>query len=125
MRQLVSINWLWRYRVRNSMRETLWILPVLGMLAAMVAVRLVESVDRSLGWQSNVRPETALVVLGTMASSMFSFIVFISSALLLSVQLASAQLTPRIIAYLFRDPVMKIALATFVFSFTFTVAVLV
>jgi uncharacterized membrane protein len=125
MRQLVPINWLWRYRARNAMRDTLWILPILGMLAAMVTVRIVESIDRSFGWQSDVRPETALVVLGTMASSMFSFIVFLSSALLLSVQLASAQLTPRIIAFLFRDPVMKLALATFVFAFTFTVAVLV
>src|SRR3954469_7846666 len=125
MRQLVSINWLWRYRFRSALRETLWIFPVLGVFVAMVAVRLVALLDRSLGWQSNVRPETALVVLGTMASSMFSFIVFLSSALLLSVQLASAQLTPRIIAYIFRDPVVKAALAAFVFSFTFTLGVIV
>ena len=46
-------------------------------------------------------------VLGMMASSMFTFIVFVCSALLIAVQLASAQLTPRIIAIVFRDPVTK------------------
>ena len=42
-----------------------------------------------------------------MAASMFTFIVFVSSALLVAVQLASAQLTPRIIGIVFRDPVTK------------------
>ena len=57
------------------------------------------------------------MVLGTMASSMFTFIVFVSSALLVAVQLASAQLTPRIIALVFRDPVTKFSLTVFVFTF--------
>ena len=45
--------------------------------------------------------------------------------LLVAVQLASSQLTPRIIAIVFRDPVTKFALVVFVFSFTFALAVLV
>ena len=60
-----------------------------------------------------------------MASSMFTFIVFVCSALLIAVQLASTQLTPRIIGFVFRDPVTKIALTIFVFVFTFSQAVLV
>ncbi len=60
-----------------------------------------------------------------MASSMFTFIVFVCSALLIAVQLASAQLTPRIIAIVFRDPVTKLSLTLFVFTFTFSLAVLV
>ena len=60
-----------------------------------------------------------------MASSMFTFIVFVSSALRVAVQLASSQLTPRIIAIVFRDPITKLSLVVFVFCFTFTLAVLV
>jgi uncharacterized membrane protein len=56
---------------------------------------------------------------------MFTFIVFVSSALLIAVQLASAQLSPRIIAIVFRDPITKISLTLFVFIFTFSLAVLV
>jgi uncharacterized membrane protein len=56
---------------------------------------------------------------------MFTFIVFVSSALLVAVQLASAQLTPRIIGILFRSPVMRAALSLFVFTFTFSLAALI
>ena len=45
--------------------------------------------------------------------------------LLVSVQLASSQLTPRIIAIVFRDPVTRFSLTVFVFTFTFTLATLV
>lgn len=101
-------------------------LPVLGILSAMILVRVVYAAERSwLGLKWDVEQSTALMVLGTMASSMFTFIVFLSSALLLAVQLASAQLTPRIIAFIFRDPVVKLSLAAFVFSFTFTLGVIV
>lgn len=124
MRQRVFSNWLWRYRVRNFFYDSIWVLPVLGMIAAMILVRVVYAIERQVGWTWDVEPATALLVLGTMASSMFTFIVFLSSALLLAVQLASAQLTPRIIAFIFRDPVVKGALAAFVFSFTFTLGVI-
>jgi uncharacterized membrane protein len=124
MRQLVFTNWLWRYRVRNFFYDSIWVLPVVGITAAMILVRVVYAIERQLGWTSDVDPNTALMFLNTMASSMFTFIVFLSSALLLAVQLASAQLTPRIIAFIFRDPVVKAALAVFVFSFTFTLAVI-
>src|SRR5262249_35780886 len=40
-------------------------------------------------------------------------------------QLASSQLTPRIIAIVFRDPVTRFSLAVFVFVFTFSLAALV
>jgi uncharacterized membrane protein len=63
--------------------------------------------------------------MSTIASSMFTFIVFLCSSLLLVVQLASAQLTPRIISLLFRDPVVRLAMTVFTFCFTFTLAVLV
>jgi uncharacterized membrane protein len=76
-------------------------------------------------WESTIRPDAVRLVLGTMASSMFTFIVFVSSALLIAVQLASSQLTPRIIAIVFNDPIIKSSLSVFVFTFTFTLAVLV
>ena len=56
---------------------------------------------------------------------MFTFIVFVCSALLVAVQLASAQLTPRIIGIVFRDPVTKYSSTLFVFAFAFTLSVMV
>ena len=119
------MTWLQRYRVRHYLRNSIWIWPLLSMAAAIVAVRLLHWIEEGMGWTSDLNPSTAHAVLGTMASSMFTFIVFVSSALLVAVQLASSQLTPRIIAIVFRDPLTKASLVVFVFTFTFTLAVLI
>src|SRR4051812_1903042 len=117
------MSWLQRYRVRAYFKNSIWILPALSMPAALVAVRLLHGVEQALGWQPSTHTETARSVLGTMAASMFTFVVFVSSALLVAVQLASAQLTPRIIPFVFRDPITRFSMTVFVFTFTFTLAV--
>jgi uncharacterized membrane protein len=119
------MTWLQRYNVRHFTINSIWIFPVIGILAALAAVPLLHEFEEALGWESSANPEAVRVVLGTLAGSMFTFIVFVSSALLISVQLASAQLTPRIIAIVFRDPVTKFSLTIFVFIFTFSLAALV
>jgi uncharacterized membrane protein len=95
------------------------------MLAALGTAWLLYGIETRKGWESSVQPDTAQTVLGTLASSMFTFIVFVSSALLVAVQLASSQLTPRIIAIVFKDPITRGSLVVFVFAFTFTLAALV
>jgi uncharacterized membrane protein len=119
------MTWLQRYQVRHYFRNSIWILPAAGMLVALIAVPLLHRMENAMGWEAAINPETARTVLGTLAASMFTFIVFVSSALLVAVQLASAQLTPRIISIVFRDPVTKLSLTVFVFIFTFSLAVLV
>jgi uncharacterized membrane protein len=119
------MNWVKRYRVRHYVTNSIWILPLVSMAAALAAVPLLHRLEAALGWESADNVETVRVLLGTVASSLFTFIVFVSSALLIAVQLASAQLSPRIIGVLFRDPVTKFSLTLFVFVFTFSLAVLV
>jgi uncharacterized membrane protein len=119
------MTWLQRYRVRHYVTNSIWIWPVLSMVAALLVARLLHAVEEEMGWSSNLPPSSAQAVLGTMAASMFTFIVFVCSALLVAVQLASSLLTPRIIAIVFRDPVTKASMVAFVFTFTFTLAVLV
>jgi uncharacterized membrane protein len=119
------MNWLRAYRVRHYLRHSLWILPVLGMLAALICVRVLYWIDGAIRWESYFQPDPARALFGTMSSSVFTLVVFVSSALLLAVQLASGQLTPRIIAILFRDPVTKYSLTVLVFSFTLSLACLI
>src|SRR5262245_59614021 len=119
------MTWLQRYHVRHYIEHSIWILPVIGMLAAMVCVRLLHWVELAWNWESRLDPDTARAVLGTIASSLFTFIVFVSTALLVAVQLASAQLTPRIIGFVFRSPIIKFALTLFVFTFTFSLSALI
>jgi uncharacterized membrane protein len=117
--------WTWRYRARLYLRNTLWIPPVLGMVLGLVAARVVGRAGAVVGHESTLDPDAARTVLVTLASSMFTFIVFVSSTLLLALQLASAQLTPRAIALIFRDPVAKCSSTLFTFTFTFVIAIVV
>src|SRR5262245_48483863 len=119
------MTWLQRHRVRHYFTHSIWILPSLGMLAALIAVRLVHRLDDATGFESSLDPDAVKTLLATLAASMFTFVVFVCSALLIAVQLASAQLTPRIIAFVFRDPVTKSCLELFVFVFTLSLAVLI
>ena len=65
-------------------------LPVLSVFVAMAVIRLLHMIEQTAGWQSDLDADTVRAVLGTMASAMFTFIVFVSSAMLVAVQLASA-----------------------------------
>jgi uncharacterized membrane protein len=119
------MTWLQRYRIQHYVRNSIWILPVVAMVGAVLLVRLLHRFEDAMGWQAGFDPDTMRAVLGALAGAMFTFIVFVCSSLLLVVQLASAQLTPRIIGVLFRDPITKITLAMFVFTFAFAISALI
>jgi uncharacterized membrane protein len=119
------MNWLQRYRIRLYLRNSIWVLPAFGIVAALLAVALLVRIDETFGWQLKMNPDTARSIMSTVAGSMFTLVVLVSSTVLVAVQLASAQLTPRIIALIYRNPFRKLALALFIFTFTFSVAVLV
>ncbi len=119
------MTWLRRYRIQHYAWNSLWLIPLSSVFIAMGLDKALRLIDDATGWKSELDVDTARAVLGAMASSTFTFIVFVSSALLVSVQLASAQLSPRIIGIVFKDPVTKLALTIFVLTFTLTLCVLV
>jgi len=118
------MTWLQRYRFRSLLANAVWLPPLAGMVAALVALPVVRHVDAVLAVKPIVSPDGARALLAGLSSSMLTFIVFVFSILLLAVQLASAQLTPRIIARVYRNRVLKGALGIFVFAFVYTLAVL-
>jgi uncharacterized membrane protein len=118
------MTWLQRYRIRHYLGNSVWIPPVVSAIGAIFLVRLLHWIEQEMGWQSPVDPSTAITVLGTMASALFTSIIFVCTALLVAVQLASAALTPRIIGVMFKDPATKSSLTLFVFTFTYSLAAL-
>jgi uncharacterized membrane protein len=118
------MTWLQRYNLRHYARNSVWLLPVAGMVAGLAAVRCLYWIDQRAGLQSAFNPDAARALFGTLAGALFTFIVFLASSLLLVVQLASAVLTPRIIGVVFRDRVTRVALTLFAFTFTYTLALL-
>src|SRR5215813_1453541 len=119
------MSWVRRYQLRLYFRNAIWIFPALSMPFALLFASLLVGYEHSIGSQLNISAETGRVVISMVAGSMFSLLVLVCSAVLVTVQLASAQLTPRVITVVYRDRYRKFALAFFVFTFTFSVSVLV
>jgi uncharacterized membrane protein len=119
------MTWLQRYRLRHFLQFSFWFVPMGAIVAALFAVRAVRWLDDQTGWSWFAFTEAgARGVLDSLSSSMLTFIVFAVSALLLAVQLASGQLTPRIIALVFALRRVKLSVGVFVFAYTFTLGAL-
>ena len=119
------MSWLDQHRLKLYTRNSIWLVPALSILAGLLLLGLLNRIDRALGWEMKLDPDTARTVIGTVAASMFTLVVVSSSAILVAVQLASAQLTPRIITLVYRSRLRKFCLSAFVLTFTFSVGALV
>jgi uncharacterized membrane protein len=85
----------------------------------------VRAVDEATRWRLlDYGPEGARALTAALASSALTYIVFLFSALLVALQVASAQLSPRVIARGLRDRRTRLCLGLFVFTFLFGVGVL-
>ena len=117
------MTWVQGYQLKRTFRRSLWLMPVLAIGLVLVVAPLFRWVDRATGWTwFNFAPEGARTILGAFTASMLTFVVFVVSSLLIVVQLASAQLTPRIIAMVFADWRLKWVLSAFTFAYTYTIA---
>ena len=71
------MTWLQRYRVRNFVRNSIWLMPSVGMVAGLIVIRALHWLESASGWESGFQPEGARAVLATLAASMFSLVVFV------------------------------------------------
>jgi uncharacterized membrane protein len=119
------MSWLQRYRLRHFLRYSFWLVPLVWMLAAAIALPVVRWLDIETGWRLfNYSEEGARQILNGLSSSMLTFMVFAVSALLLALQLASSALSPRIIAFAFASRVPQFSIGVFVFSYVFALGAL-
>lgn len=118
------MTWLQRCRFLHYVRNSIWLLPALGMGFGILFVRGLHWFEMEMGFESSMNPDSVRAVLGALAASIFTLVVFVSSALLVVLQIASSQLSPRIIGIVFRDPVTKLSITVFVFTFSVTLATL-
>jgi uncharacterized membrane protein len=119
------MTWEQRYRLEHAARTSLVLWAGLSLVFALLCAPAVHWLDRETNWVVfRYSPDGARAVLGTLVGSMLTFIVFVLSATLIVVQLASGQLTPRVIALVLAKPGVKIALGTLTFTYTYTLAAL-
>ncbi|MGB9365528.1 MAG: DUF2254 domain-containing protein [Xanthobacteraceae bacterium] len=114
-------------RVRGTieyLKSALWFVPFIAIPLELVLSRLAQQIDTRLGWTLlGLGPAGARAVLEATVTMTLSFIVFTFGSLLVAIQVAGGQLTPRIIATtLLRDNVVRCAVGLFVFSMMFSLS---
>ena len=126
--QYVRSKLVWNkvYRASNYLKAALWTVPFLAILLVLLLAPVLRWLDRSLGWRLvGLSASGAESLYQSVITLTLSFMVFTFGSLLVAIQVASGQLTPRIIAAtLLRDSVVKYSVGLFVFTFVFTVMAL-
>jgi len=105
----------------------MWVVPLSAYVASFVLIRILGRLDDWLGWSWGWTIEVGAVQTGLQIfiAAMLSFIVFTFGSLLVAIQVASAQLSPRIIATtLLRDNTLRIIVALFMLTMAFNTGVL-
>jgi uncharacterized membrane protein len=121
-----QLTWNRVYRVTSYVRSALWIVPFLAILLVLIVAPVLRWIDGSLGWRLvGLRIAGAQALYQTVITLTLSFVVFTFGSLLVAVQIAGGQLTPRIIATtLLRDNVVRYTVGLFVFTLVFAVMAL-
>lgn len=119
------MTWEQFYRLRHAARTSLVAGAGLALVIALIVSMIVRRIDMGTNLHMfNFSEDGARALLSTFVGSMLTFMVFVLSATLIVVQLASGQFTPRIIAIIFARPGIKLTLSLLTFTFTFTLAAL-
>ncbi len=120
----LRMSWALRRRLQRFFRSSLWVIPALSTLAAVLSAPVIRWIDRSLGAGFfNYSPDGARSLANIVSAAMLSFVVFFFSVLLLTVQIASSTLSPRVIARPFRSRTLKASLGLFVLTFIYSMVV--
>jgi uncharacterized membrane protein len=118
------VTWATRFRVRQYLRESLWVVPLLGALAGVVGGVVVVQIDQgahlSSDWQYSA--STASTVLSAIVGAMAALTGFVVTVTVLVVQMATGTFSARYMRLWYRDRMLKGVLAllmgTLAFSFS-------
>ena len=121
-----SLVWNNVYRATSYLRSALWIVPFLSILLVLAVAPVLRVLDNRLAWRiTGLGMSGAQSLYQTVITLTLSFLVFTFGSLLVAIQIAGGQLTPRIIATtLLRDKVVKYSVGLFVFTLVFAVMAL-
>lgn len=117
------MNWNKWYGFTSYIRASLWVVPFIAIVLDLIAIRVLDRIEAWIGWPFYAwSAYGAEVLYQTVVTLTLSFIVFTFGSLLVAIQVASGQMTPRIIATaLLRDNVVRYSVGLFVFSLLFAI----
>lgn len=120
------MSWRTRWRIREYIRNSIWIVPaIFGLLAIAMGIAfpdLDERTNTTIG--ISFGGSAAESMLSAMVGGMITFTGFVFSILLLAVQFGSGQFSPRMLRRFLRDPTTKVSLGMFMATFIYALLVL-
>jgi len=119
-------NWNRWFALASYARGSLWIVPFIAIAIEMIVSRFIQGLDERLGWTLlNLAVPGATAMYQTIITMTMSFTVFTFGSLLVAIQVASGQLTPRVIATtLLRDNTVRYTVGLFVFTMLYALRAL-
>ena len=121
-----TISWNHWYRLASYAKSSLWIVPFFAIALYLIVARFTFGLDERLGWTLlGLAVPGAQSLYQTIITMTMSFMVFTFGSLLVAIQVASGQLTPRVIAAtLLSDRVVRYVVGLFVFTLLYTLSAL-
>ena len=120
------MSWGARFELRQYLKGSLWVLPLLGGVLGTVLAHAAVLVDGAVrlppDWTYSA--STASGVLTAIVAAMVALIGFVVTIGVLVVQQATGTLSPRYMRLWYRDRLQKVVLATFAGTFTFAFSLL-
>jgi uncharacterized membrane protein len=112
------------FRGWNPIRQSLWFVPVMCVLAGVASSFLVLWIDGLFDYKLVPRwmtggPDAALAILSSIATSMVSLAALVLTITMVVVQLAMGQFSPRIVQTILKDKPSQLAIGIFVGTFAF------
>ncbi|WP_426405398.1 DUF2254 domain-containing protein [Streptomyces sp. R-07] len=118
-------SWADRFRLRQYVKASLWIVPMIGLVLGGLLAELAlaaEGTDWPSGWHYSAT--TASGVLTAIVGAMVALLGFVVTIGVLVVQQATGTLSPRYMRLWYRDRLQKAVLATFTGTFAFAFSLL-
>jgi uncharacterized membrane protein len=120
------MSWTTRFRRRQSVRQSLWLVPLLGALAGILLAWGAAEVGEDLDMPAALTftPSTASSLLSAILGAMIGLIGFVVTVTVLLVQTSTSQFSARYMRLVYRDPLLKAVLAVLVGTFAYSFALL-
>jgi uncharacterized membrane protein len=121
-----EVDWKKLFLFRNYVSSSLWVVPFIAIPIELATTRILHRLDEWLGWTFlDLGVAGAQGMLNAIITATLSFVVFTFGSMLVALQIASGQMTPRIIAtILVRDNVIRYTTGLFIFTLLFAISAL-
>ena len=121
-----TMTWARRFRLRESLHESLWVIPLAGAVLGGILGIVVSFAEEHIGtlslWQYS--PSTASTVLSSIIGATAALTGFVVTVTILVVQMATGTFSARILRLWYRDHMLKATLAVLIGTLTFAFSVL-